>query len=236
MRIEDIIFVAAMGPPGGGRSAITQRLQRHFNFMTYTELSFDTIRSIFSTLMVAFLASFSEAIRTVIPQLVEMSLQVYDNVINGPLKPTPNKSHYTFNLRDLSKVFGGMCNVYQKSVMEPVHMVRVWIHENKRVFGDRLINNQDRTWLDDLLMQKAGDELKLKKADVFNAERIIFGDFMSGIDSDQRPYQQIVDLKDFVTKIEDYLDDYNSGQKNPMKLVMFLDACDHVSRITRIIR
>jgi len=26
MRIEDIIFVAAMGPPGGGRSAITNRL------------------------------------------------------------------------------------------------------------------------------------------------------------------------------------------------------------------
>lgn len=26
MRIEDIIFVSAMGPPGGGRSPLTQRL------------------------------------------------------------------------------------------------------------------------------------------------------------------------------------------------------------------
>ena len=39
-----------------------------------------------------------------------------------------------------------------------------------------------------------------------------------------------------VKKIEGYLEDYNSGQKNPMKLVMFLDACDHVSRICRILR
>jgi len=37
-RIEDIVFVSAMGPPGGGRSVITPRLQRHFNVMTYTEL------------------------------------------------------------------------------------------------------------------------------------------------------------------------------------------------------
>jgi dynein heavy chain len=37
-RIEDIIFITAMGPPGGGRSEITQRLQRHCNIMTYTDL------------------------------------------------------------------------------------------------------------------------------------------------------------------------------------------------------
>jgi dynein heavy chain len=28
----------------------------------------------------------------------------------------------------------------------------------------------------------------------------------------------------------------NAGAKHPMKLVMFLDACDHVSRICRILR
>jgi len=39
-----------------------------------------------------------------------------------------------------------------------------------------------------------------------------------------------------VSKIENYLEDYNSSVKNPMRLVMFLDACDHVSRIERVIR
>jgi dynein heavy chain, axonemal len=39
-----------------------------------------------------------------------------------------------------------------------------------------------------------------------------------------------------VKKIEGYLEDFNSGQKNPMKLILFLDACDHVSRICRILR
>lgn len=38
LRIEDVLIVAAMGPPGGGRAVVTGRLQRHFNIMTYTDL------------------------------------------------------------------------------------------------------------------------------------------------------------------------------------------------------
>lgn len=70
-----------------------------------------------------------------------MTLRVYDNVLNGPLKPTPNKSHYTFNLRDISRIFQGLCNANHKLMPQPVHLLRMWIHENKRVFGDRLIDN-----------------------------------------------------------------------------------------------
>jgi dynein heavy chain len=33
--------------------------------------------------------------------------------------------------------------------------------------------------------------------------------------------------------VEEYLEDYNSVSSAPMKLVMFLDAIEHVSRITR---
>mmetsp|Transcript_4717 Transcript_4717/g.3235 ORF Transcript_4717/g.3235 Transcript_4717/m.3235 type:complete len:113 (+) Transcript_4717:1368-1706(+) len=35
--------------------------------------------------------------------------------------------------------------------------------------------------------------------------------------------------------IENYLEDYNSVTKPAMNLIMFLDACDHVSKIHRII-
>ncbi len=48
MKIEDIIFVCAMGPPGGGRSPITKRLERHFSIITYTNLGKESIRMIFS--------------------------------------------------------------------------------------------------------------------------------------------------------------------------------------------
>lgn len=60
MKIEDIILVCAMGPPGGGRSPITKRLERHFNILTYTNLGRESITMIFSKILNAFLSSFSE--------------------------------------------------------------------------------------------------------------------------------------------------------------------------------
>ena len=45
-------------------------------------------------------------------------------------------------------------------------------------------------------------------------------------------------MKKMIEKIEEYLEEYNAemGSKKAMKLVMFLDACEHISRICRIIR
>ena len=60
MKIEDIIFICAMGPPGGGRSPLTKRLERHFNIITYTNLGKESITMIFSKILYAFLAGFSE--------------------------------------------------------------------------------------------------------------------------------------------------------------------------------
>ena len=71
---------------------------------------------------------------------------------------------------------------------------------------------------------------------VFEQERLIFSDFLFGNDNDNRPYVYVADLPAMQKKIEDYLDDFNAGVKVPMNLVMFLDACDHVSRISRVVR
>ena len=59
---------------------------------------------------------------------------------------------------------------------------------------------------------------------------------MQGNETQDRPYDLIDDLEKFQKKIGDYLEDMNAGAKHQMKLVMFLDACDHVSRICRVLR
>ena len=60
--------------------------------------------------------------------------------------PTPSKSHYTFNLRDLSKVFQGMLMIRQEHVTGTESLIKLWLHEEFRVFRDRLINAEDVRW------------------------------------------------------------------------------------------
>jgi dynein heavy chain len=66
---------------------------------------------------------------------------------------------------------------------------------------------------------------------------------MQGRDTDPKYYQQVMDLGQLLNRMDVYQEEYNSdttfvfgGSKKPMKLVMFLDACEHISRIARIIR
>jgi len=51
-------LLAAMGPPGGGRTNITARFARHFNILAYTELDELTIIGIFSKMAKHFLRKF----------------------------------------------------------------------------------------------------------------------------------------------------------------------------------
>lgn len=156
--------------------------------MTYTDLQDESIHTIFYTIINAFYYNFTNEVKVSLDNLCQMTLRVYNNVLYGPLKPTPNKSHYTFNLRDISRIFQGMCNANNKLCVTPVHLLRMWIHENKRVFGDRLIDNIDRDWLEGILVEECRTTFNLEKKDVFNSSRIIFGDYMQGIDVENRIY------------------------------------------------
>lgn len=49
--LVDINFVCAMGPPGGGRNAITPRLTRHFNYLSFAEMDEVSKKRIFSTIL-----------------------------------------------------------------------------------------------------------------------------------------------------------------------------------------
>ena len=59
------------------------------------------------------------------------------------------------------------------------------------------------------MVEQIESKFKVPKEELFNAERIIFCDFMEGIDVDVRIYKQQEDLKKLQTTIEEYLGEYN---------------------------
>lgn len=70
----------------------------------------DSMIVIFTTILANFLEKFSSECRALADRMVSASVSMY-NTILADLRPTPAKSHYTYNLRDLSKVFQVNCSV-----------------------------------------------------------------------------------------------------------------------------
>lgn len=104
-KIVDVQFLASMGPPGGGRNNVTNRYLRHYSVMSVVEFSQESLLRIFSTLAEWMFKrnEYDASITKYKNPMVSATIDIYDRVQES-LLPTPMKSHYTFNLRDISKV------------------------------------------------------------------------------------------------------------------------------------
>jgi dynein heavy chain len=97
-----------MGPPGGGRNSVDPRFMSLFNVIHVTTPTHESLSRIFSTILQSHLAPFHDGIKEVGSTMTEATLKLYDFVIKS-LPPTPSKFHYVFNMRDLSRIFEGLC-------------------------------------------------------------------------------------------------------------------------------
>eukprot|EP00960_Hanusia_phi_P026860 746504-Hanusia_phi.AAC.16 len=232
--IIDVMFVGAMGPPGGGRQAVTNRFLRHFTHLAFPEFSDKSMKIIFGKILSTHLENFFPAsMLSLVDPICDASLELYHKAL-AELLPTPSKSHYTFNLRDFARIFQGIMMADAKKIAEDSDVfVRLWAHECTRIFRDRLTDQQDREWFDRTLISLTSVHFQKPWTDLVKSERIFFNDFVS---SQPNSYSEVDDQVKLRKTIESFLEDYNAQTNKPMKLVMFLDAIDHVCRISRILR
>lgn len=136
-----MLILAAMGPPGGGRNVISERLISNFNVINMTFPTEVTVQLIFGSMLMQHFADFPEEIKHISRSITEMTIDLYQNVTSKML-PTPTKIHYLFNLRDISKIFQGMLRSHRDYQNTKPGILRLWIHESFRVFYDRLVDNK----------------------------------------------------------------------------------------------
>ena len=243
--IINTVICACAAPPGGGRSKLTERFIRHFNILCIQKPSIQVLTKIFSSILDGHLKinNFKSEIQLLLKPIVKSTIDLYIDITNQ-LLPIPAKSHYTFNLRDISAVFQGilMCNstiAKNKNIF-----IRLWIHESMRCFHDRLIDENDQNWFCHSIikyLEKNFKILNITKEDIFDNNPIIWGDFFKG-GSDDKTYQELDrseeegGLKLLNKILNGYLDDYNMESSSPMNLVFFNDAMKHLIRISRILR
>jgi dynein heavy chain len=194
------------------------------------------------------------------PYLIDATISIWD-AVKRKLLPTPAKFHYNFTIRELARVFQGICNVAQQAqykviekclnvkekIRPELFLIALWRHECDRTFIDKLISNPDKKVFTDMLDRVTKE--KFRDSLGFDDEQLmtnfLFADFQRDDELDEwgelvaeAPfvYEACADVEAIRTIVNLKLDLYN--EKYPSKkmpLVIFDDALKHLLRITRII-
>jgi dynein heavy chain len=250
--IVDVLLFAAMGPPGGGRTFITPRINGHMYLVGFPLLDDDNMASIFQTILDWKLQKdgYPGDICSMSKKLVQGTMEMYKSAA-AELLPTPLKVHYTFNLRDFAKVIFGVLLMTKDSCEGPDRHIRLWVHEVQRVLGDRLTTDEDRMWMltqlrdctkkifsasfDDIMrhLDNNGDN----KVDTLDEIRMLFfADLLSPPAAPKRPYVECKELETLQKEVESHLEQHNMMSPKPMDLVCFLYMLEHLSRVARVVR
>ena len=238
--LVDVTLVAACAPPGGGRQPISARVLRHFTMVHMPPPSEDVMHHIFSKILGGFMDHyFPPDLRGVVDPMVKGAVDIYRR-ISTELLPTPAKSHYTFSLRDVSKVFQGILLVRHGQCPDREALTRLWVHETMRVFHDRLVDDPDRQWFRDLVFEMLKGKFHVAEGpEHFFVQRdIMFADFLRmGLPAEERVYEEVQPgVHDMDKILTSYLEEFNDMGQQPMRLVFFADAIRHISRVARVLR
>ncbi|XP_017734863.1 PREDICTED: dynein heavy chain 17, axonemal isoform X4 [Rhinopithecus bieti] len=230
--VHNCQYVACMNPTSGSFT-IDPRLQRHFCVFAVSFPGQEALTTIYNTILTQHLAfrSVSMATQRISNQLVAAALALHQKVA-ATFLPTAIKFHYVFNLRDLSNIFQGLLFSTAEVLKTPLDLVRLWLHEAERVYGDKMVDEKDQETLHRVTMASTkkffddlGDELLFAKPN-------IFCHFAQGIGDPK--YVPVTDVAPLNKLLVDVLDSYNEINA-VMNLVLFEDAVAHICRINRIL-
>ncbi|CAD2219005.1 dynein heavy chain, axonemal [Angomonas deanei] len=212
-QIIDCSLALAMGPPGGGRSLISNRFMRFFNYLSFPEMSEASKKDILGCIVKAGFqqGGVAEDVKQLSGEVISATLRLFSSCAKSFL-PTPSHVHYTFNMRDVMRIFPQIYKATSKNVPDGEALTRLWIHEAQRVFYDRLIDDNDKGVFIGFIEEEVKKLGFDKSFSEITADRLIFGGFLS----ESNQYEQIKDMDQLSKKFNELLDSYNDENETPM--------------------
>ena len=235
--IKDIQLMASMAPPGGGRNAFSQRIMAVFGTVNMTDPSEGSLKRIYATLLNSHLSQFDDSLKPLGDPIVKATIELYATIAQE-LLPTPSKSHYLFNTRDLAKVIQGTMQTTPAFYDNKDAVLQLWCHECHRVFGDRMWDANDQKvrigpfpnpastvfpyktdtffyfsqkWLRNQLDQKLLHNLGTSWEHLFEpfyGECPPFVSFMRVVDDGDPPYEPVIDNRRLKETLHEKLEEY----------------------------
>ena len=139
--LVDIQYIAAMNPTAGSFE-ICERCQRHFATFAVSMPSHADLTNIFAAVFGGHLETFQPIIQDLTGKIVNAAIQVHE-AVSSKFLPSAVKFMYNWNMRELTNVFQGCCNATDQFYIKPEMMIRLFIHETKRVYCDHLVSEQE---------------------------------------------------------------------------------------------
>lgn len=110
------------------------------------------------------------------------------------LLPTPSKSHYLFNTRDVAKIIQGVMQATKSFYDSSDPLLQLWCHETFRIIGDRMWDKNDKDWLETQLNGKLASIFVTDWPTLFEDGTIPpFVSFMRQMDSP--PYEAVASME-----------------------------------------
>ncbi|XP_046382890.1 dynein axonemal heavy chain 10 [Ischnura elegans] len=232
--VKDVGFIAAMGETGGGRHSVDPRFLSKFAIFNVTFPSDTTLLYIYNSIMQGHMEIFSKNVQSKVEDMVLATMDLY-KVLIVEFPPTPSKFHYIFNLRDLSRIYAGICLSTPSHFVDAEQIVRLWRNEFTRNICDRLIDSEDLTKMQ-LHIRSTLHKYFPDESEYALRDPMLFGDFRNAtMEEEPRFYEDLLDYDAVFALMQEILEEYNEFNSR-LELVLFEDALEHLTRIHRTIR
>eukprot|EP00941_MAST-03F_sp_MAST-3F-sp1_P002673 g2673.t1 len=230
--VENTVFLFSTAS-GGRNLKMPQRIVRHFTVVNCPIITSSIAITIFSKLLSQNLLEndFPKSIQKLVHNISDATVSLYNWCVLQ-LRPTPEKSHYTFNFRDIIKCLDGLFLIEKfPGYWSSERYLNLWMHETSRVFNDRLICEKDRNSL-------KNEQLKLLKSH-FNFDKKInslFCDFTQGT-SEKQAYRETT-IETIESILYEEIENYNvtAKSRNLSNMIFFKETIFHIARLSRILR
>ncbi|XP_067212065.1 dynein beta chain, ciliary [Linepithema humile] len=232
--IHNCQYISCMNPTAGSFT-INPRLQRHFAVFAISFPNLDSLTTIYTSILSQHLANvehrFPLTVTDLCPNIVQAAIQLHHRCAQMFL-PTAVKFHYIFNLRELSNCFQGLLFSGNECLPASVDLIRLWMHETQRVYGDKLTDEKD---IESFLKLQL-DILKKNVEEVDEGAILekpnIYCHFAGGVGEPK--YMPVNDWATLHRLLSEAMVSYNDLVA-AMNLVLFEDAMMHVCRVNRIL-
>eukprot|EP00941_MAST-03F_sp_MAST-3F-sp1_P002471 g2471.t1 len=233
--IENIVYLACMNPAAGSKT-INPRLQRHFAPFSLPMLSSASILAVYQVFLDAHLRRFSAECQAIAKSIVTAALDVHE-AVSSNFHKSPSNFYYNWSNREIANVFKGMCMSEHKYFGDEEKLVRLWVHETDRAYGDRFTTKEDYWTFKNMVAVSAKKRFpQIGFGTIFSREEtqpLCFFHYANGMDD--YGYDQVSTWDVMRERIKVGVIRHNKTSRPTLDLVLFRTAMEYVIRVSRIL-